>query len=414
MLPSPLDDDRALVVGSPTSMAAVDGARLPARVDPQPAFPALVRRVGATLSEIEDLKFAREVAQGRWVRLTPETARQLKKHGPVVNRAGETLGVIKGDGGRIAHVMRVDRLAGSGMALANLSGAMTSAAVSRKLDEISESLSEIQATLDRLELRNDLDQYADVVSLNQTLERIALDVRAEGAITSDDWISIAGCEASVKKAMERSRLHLGAIRPGDRATLNRRERVQALKKLVETDRLDWWLDLFVRAELAAARWDGLRLLYRSSKDPAVGDRLAAELAQSIQDRQRERQELGAAIREMLDTTPVNLFDRLRIWSKRDLQQLQTSIRKISDRHGDALGLEAIVVPPGGAAVSERPDVPDNGLARIGRTVRAPNGDWWVETAAPGPRYGPYESEAGAMTRLRTLTDAIRGGDSTST
>jgi len=90
------------------------------------------------------------IDSGRIVALSEDTMKHLKDGKPVYDKSGHVLALVRGDKGRLQHVMRLDRAGGQAVVASNAATLAVTAALSQQLEHIEQQLTEIRQTLDGL------------------------------------------------------------------------------------------------------------------------------------------------------------------------------------------------------------------------------------------------------------------------
>ena len=344
---SGLEADRALVLGPSSALSAIDSAleALPGRDRPQPLLPQFARRIGVNAGALPNLKLAHESLTGRWVKVSPESAKQLASSQAVVDKAGDVLAVLKGEQGKFKHVVRIQDTAGTTMAASNLAVLVATAAIQQQLNEIQESLEEITEAVDELQATSDIDRSAETIGLQETLVQIYADMQATGRITPEHWDELSNLRQPVNKLVAEARMHVRRLAPATRAGLNREQRVDKLDEILGKDRLEFWLDQMLQSHLAATRFDALYLAYRAETKPEALADLRDGAQQRLGDRRRDLLELGKTLERLTDLDAVSLWDRAR-WRKKDrLERYARDAEELSERFGDFLALARSVPDP---------------------------------------------------------------------
>lgn len=109
----------------------------------------------------------------------------LNKGEPVYDNAKNMLGIVKGEKGRITHVMRLDRMGAQAVVASNAATLAVTAALSQQLNQIAEQLTEISATLDGMVRDKDRERLSEVLAANEVLMEVAENVRRRGITETD-------------------------------------------------------------------------------------------------------------------------------------------------------------------------------------------------------------------------------------
>lgn len=336
LVPFPNGTGDALVVGHEDALAAFDQSGLTLRQAGSGSgpVPQLVRNAMAAGGLKATDKFQQGANSGRIVSLAPETMEQLAKGKPVFDKAGNVLALVRGDNGRLKHVMRFDKSGAQVAAASNMATLAVTAALSQQLEAISEQLQEISETLEGMVRDKDRERLSDALAANEILFEIAESVRRRG-ITQADYMQLASLKHRVTSLQIETTAKLAEITPDGVADMGRRERHEVLKSLYAKERLEYWLAMQVQADLARTRCDLLTLLWEHHAHPETAPALNQNTANAIRARQVRAAEVGAALRTLSDPKAQTRLDPVRVISRHQLGKAQARIDELLLNHGDA-------------------------------------------------------------------------------
>jgi hypothetical protein len=327
----------ALALGSLEALEAFERSGLGQRT-PGPSRGPLrqvVRRVMAVGAHGVTRNADRDIEAGRIVALSKETMEQLEKHKPAYAKSGQMLGLVRGDKGRIRHVMRLDRHGAKAVVASNAATLAMSAAVGEQLDRIEEQLTEIKDTVKQLLDDADRKRLAETVGANQNLLRIANRIRDRGEMTAADRGDLSALKLPVSTGSIETEFKFRELLDTLPDGMHRRERQDQLERLLGKERLEYWLALRIETELAHNRLDLLDLYWEQSQHPETAGRLAAQTGESIAARQERLAELGQLLKTLADPEARTRLDPLRQISKRRLGKHQKVVTQLLERHGGA-------------------------------------------------------------------------------
>ena len=336
LVPLPNARDEALVLGSDQELAALERSGLIQETagPSKGPLPQVVRTVIAAGGTEANRRAAAGVESGRIVALSKDTMKHLEKNRAARDRAGNMLGLIRGEKGRMAHVMRLDKAGAKAVVASNAATLAMTAAVSQQLEHIEQQLTEIRETLDDMMETADIERLGDAIGANDELASIANDIRRRGYVTQADQNRLADVSLEVSQNARGVELKIGKLLSETNAEVSRADRVRQLDQLLGK-RLDYWLALLVETELAYTRRDLLHLYWEQTQHPETARSLAEQVRQSISARQRQMKELGAVLDELADPESRNRLDRFRLVSRHRLTKRDEQIRQILEKHGDA-------------------------------------------------------------------------------
>lgn len=338
LVPLPNRRQEALVIGREEALAALDASGLtqcPGKGGVGP-LPQLVRS-GMAAGGLETTRRAQHgVDSGRIVALSKETMERLDKGKPVYDKANNMLGVVKGDKGKISHVMRLDQKGAQAVVASNAATLAVTAALSQQLGQIAEQLAEISETLEGMVRDKDRERLSEILAANEVLVGIAEDVRRRG-ITESDAHQLAALKLSVIAKQIEAEFKFDEVLGESFEELTRAERQERLETLVDKERLDYWLAVRVQADLARTRADLLRLYWEHHAHPDTAPALNASTKAAIRERQRRLALVGVTLRGLSDPESRTRLDPLRQFSRYRLGKEHAKIETLLSRHGDAFG-----------------------------------------------------------------------------
>ena len=138
------------------------------------------------------------VHNGRWVKLTEESAQKVAQYG------GTGTGVVR-EGGKIRHILKFEDLSkASSLAnpqmLTGVAGVMTQMALEQAIQEITDYLETIDSKIDDL-LQDQKDQsIANLVGVAHMIDETMMIRSKVGIVTETTWSKIAGCPQDLVRA----------------------------------------------------------------------------------------------------------------------------------------------------------------------------------------------------------------------
>ena len=336
LVPLPNRRDEALVIGSDQALSVLDHSgltRRPTKGRPGP-LPQLIRS-GMAAGGLQATRNAQTgVDSGRIVALSRETMEHLDKGKPVYDKAKNMLGIVKGDKGRIRHVMRLDQRGAQAVVASNAATLAVTAALSQQLEQIAEQLAEISETLDGMVRDKDRERLAEIIAANDVLLGIAENVRRRG-IADTDAHQLAALKLPVIAKQIEAEFKFEEVLGEPFEKLTRADRVGRLDRLVEKERLDYWLAVRVQADLARTRADLLNLYWEHHAHPDTATALNESTEKAIRERQERLAVVGETLRELSDPEARTRLDPLRQLSRLRLRKEHAKIETLLGRHGQA-------------------------------------------------------------------------------
>lgn len=336
LVPLPNQTGQALIVGSDAALEVFDQSGLTRRetaggVGP---VPQLVRNAMSVAGMRSTSAFQEGAKSGRIVALAPETMKQLEKGKPAYDKAGNVLALVRGDGGKLKHVMRFDKAGAQAAAASNMATLAVTAALSQQLEAISAQLQEMSETLEGMVRDKDRERLAEAVAANELLCEIAESVRRRG-ITEADYAQLATLKLKVTSLQIESTAKMAEIAPEDVTSLSRAKRREILEHLYEKERLEYWLSVQVQADLARTRSDLLTLLWEHQMHPETAGVLNQKVAKEIHTRQSRAAEVGVALLALSDPVSQTRLDPVRLISRHQLGKEQARVVQLLETHGEA-------------------------------------------------------------------------------
>lgn len=153
---------------------------------------------------------------GRWVKLTKESAKLVKKHGLRENaKTGVSTGVVKGAKGQIKSFVEFSKAPGAVRTnpalLAGAAGIMAQAAMQQSMDEITDYLKAIDQKVDDV-LRAQKDAVlADMIGVDLTIEE-AMTIRAQvGRVSEVTWSKVQNTSVTITRTQAYALRQLDAL-----------------------------------------------------------------------------------------------------------------------------------------------------------------------------------------------------------
>jgi hypothetical protein len=333
LVPLPTNRDEALLIGSSEALAVLDSSgltRRPSREAPGP-LPQLVRS-GMAAGGLEGTRRAQQgIDCGRIVALSEETMKHLDKGKPVYDKASNMLGVVKGNKGKISHVMRLDQKGAQAVVASNAATLAVTAALSHQLDQIAEQLADISDTLDGMVRDKDRERLAEVVAANEVLMELARNVRRRG-ITQTDANQLAALKLPVLAKQFEAEFKFSEVLGDGFEKLTRQERLEKLNGIAEKERLEYWLAIRVQADLARTRAELLTLYWEHTEHPETAAALNETTKNAIRERQRRLAAIGQTLHELSDPEARTRLDPLRQLSRYRLGKEHEKVHELLSQH----------------------------------------------------------------------------------
>jgi hypothetical protein len=326
---------QALVMGSDEALSVLDSSGLLARPsgDAPGQLQQLVRSTMGVGGADATVRAQRGIDSGRIVALSDETMRHLSTGKPVYDKAKNMLGVVKGDKGKIKHVMRLDKKGAQALVASNAATLAMTAAVGQQLAAIGEKLAEISDTLEKMVREKDAERLAGVIASNRALMNIAEAVGRRG-MTQTDATKLASLDLPIISHQLEAEFKFEDLFRGDIGKLSRGQRIERLKELAGKERLDYWLAVRVQAELAQTRLDVLNLQWEITEHPETAQQITEQVRESIDERQERLSKIGEALQELTDPKSRTTFDPLHQIKRRWLGKQSKRMCDLLADHGE--------------------------------------------------------------------------------
>jgi hypothetical protein len=357
LVPLPNRRGQALVLGNHAALAELDAGGVPIapRGAQEPdALGQLVRNAIAVGGTEATRRAQLGVDSGRIVALSEETMKQLRHGKPVFDKSQNMLGLIKGDTGKIKHVMRFDQKGAQALVASNAATLAMTVAVGQQLAAIEEKLAEIATTLGTLAHETDLHRLSEIESANESLVEIVGNIRRRG-VDETDADQLNALDLTVRTNQRMAEHKFRELLGQDLKELNRAERGELIEDLAEEERLEYWLGIRVHADLARTRLDVLRLHWEIDQHPEHAREVTERVRASIEARQGRLAEIGEALRELCDPKSRTPLDPLRQLSRRRLTKESEKMQQLLQSHGEVFVAAeehpyAVIEAPGGDLV----------------------------------------------------------------
>lgn len=335
----------------------------------------------------------------RWVRLTEESASKLAERGFAYDGDGLVMGLVRGDRGRIEHVVRFadgTNPVAAALMVQSLATQMRLQRIEQKLDELSEQV-DVLLEGSRIEVEAQLAANLD------TLRRIERRVDDRGSVDDADWASLAAIETPTKQVYHQTVQWLAPLRAFlDDGELNVKEQVQLLRANLGVRDVEFWLRMHVYSELAMKRWE---LLYLWHEADAAPERLAAEAAQ-CEMRAAERHEELAMLYELLadyldSDDELSVWQRLQVLNRVRLARLRVELGRVANVYGEALEQAIFELPEYVADVAAGASGPIIDVTALRAQVGGVARDALSAGAEVGARTGEWmKGRTGQLARLK--------------
>lgn len=344
----------ATVLGDADTLDTLERAGLIVRRDQRRPFQQLVETYTGLQTKAKRgrlRQMADKPVEGAYLKLTDESRRQLDAGQPVLARTGDLLGVVNDDHGRRRHMLRFE----NAITMANPEFALAAAtlqavlAIQEQLEAIEERLVEIQQTLGTLVRELDFGRLAEIAGATELLAEVADDIRRRGFMDDADWQQVVETRLTIKTHLIAARFNLTDLTSGFSPARSRRDRIEALDDVLKGTRLEYWMTMFVDAQLANVRADTLKLLHEASSYPDhLGD-LERRTRDSIDARRQELTSAGLLLRDIANPAARRWTDHLQQISRYKLSQKQPMVEALLAKHGD------VFAPPAQISASDEPD-----------------------------------------------------------
>lgn len=346
VLPPADEHSSAVVLARKDALTVLESAGLLAPRDKRRPFQQLVDRVGRERRDGERRRLqelADEPLEGGYLKLSEESRRQLADGKPVVARTGEMLGMVNDERGKRRHLLRFTdyKTAADPNLIRSAATLKAMAAIQEQLEAVEERLIQVQKTLGRLCQELDYDRLSRILTAKDTLEETARDVRRRGLMTQTDMIAVNDARKTIKEQLRSAHVNLSDLTRGFDTARSRRQRLETLEEVLQNNRLDFWLAMFVEAELAYVRSDVLKLLYEASEHPSTSDELERQMREQIEARRAELAAVGTLLRDISDPNARRFLDHFQQFSRYKLLRQRPVVDGLLDRHGDVFAEQSV-------------------------------------------------------------------------
>ena len=350
----------AVVVARAESLAVLENAGLLAPRAKHKPFQQLIDRVALTRrngmrGRVQEL--ADEPLEGGYLKLSDESRRLLEEEKVVIARTGEMLGMV--GGGKDRRLLRfTDYKTAADPNLIRAAATLKAmAAIQEQLEAVEERLIQVQKTLGRLCQELDYERLSRILTAKDTLEETARDVRRRGLMTQTDMIAVNDARKTIKEQLRSAHFNISDLTRGFDSARSRHQRLEALEEVLQDNRLDFWLAMFVEAELAYVRSDVLKLLYEASEHPNTSDQLERQMREQLEARQAELAAVGTLLGDISDPKARSFLDHFQQISRYKLSRQRPVVEGLLDRHGDVFAEQPVLtattaVPLDAAVVAE--------------------------------------------------------------
>ena len=347
VLPPADEHASAVVLGRTDSLAVLERAGLLTPRAKRRPFQQLIDRVGGERRDGERRhlqELADEPLEGGYLKLSEESRRQLADGKPVVARTGGMLGMVNDEKGHRRHLLRFTdyKTAADPNLIRSAAPLKAMAAIQEQLEAVEERLIQVQQTLGRLCQELDYDRLSRILTAKDTLEETARDVRRRGLMTQTDMIAVNDARKTIKEQLRSAHFNLSDLTRRFDSAGSRHQRLEALEEMLQNNRLDFWLAMFVEAELAYVRSDVLKLLYEASEHPSTSDELERQMREQIEARQAELAALGTLLRDISDPKARRFLDHFQQISRYKLSRQRPVVEALLDRHGDVFAEQPVL------------------------------------------------------------------------
>lgn len=350
VLPPADEDASAVVLGRADSLAVLESAGLLAPRATRKPFQQAIDRVVRMRREDERRtrrELASEPLEGGYLKLTEESRRQLADGNPIIARTGGMLGQVNNKQTKRRHHLRfTDYKTAADPNLIRAAATLKAmAAIQEQLEAVEERLIQVQETLGRLCQELDYERLSRILTAKDTLEETARDVRRRGVMTQPDMIAVNDARKTIKEQLRSAHFNLADLTSGFDVARSRHQRLEALEKVLQNNRLDFWLAMFVEAELAYVRSDVLKLMYEASEHPHTSQELERQMREQIEARQAELAAVGALLRDVSDPQARRFLDHFQQISRYKLSRQRPVVEGLLSRHGDVFAGQPVLDAP---------------------------------------------------------------------
>lgn len=263
---------------------------------------------------------------GAYLKLTPQAQQLLASHDQASTTAG-LLGFVRAGDGKIAGQLTFEPAAGALSAAPALAGA---AALQLQMAAIEQRLDAIQSDLGYLIKERTIEVEAQTAANLEILSAVYAEVMTTGELRASQWDRVVNIEASVRQVFHQASLHLASIQVAvDQTEGSLGERVRALHQLVNDDRTEQWLQLYIHADRAITEWELLYLYRQLDEHPDRVEELADALRVKVIQRFEVLRGLADALASQLEAEHgERWYDRFRLVSRSRLENLLLELGQI--------------------------------------------------------------------------------------
>lgn len=280
---------------------------------------------------------------GLWVKLTPESAEDMKEFGLTDSGVPGVAYAVAGTRGSIKKWLRIDTTAGAKVAnpaiLSGVAGALSQAARQQEAAQLRQLLETIDQKLDQI-LRGQRDEIlGDLAGIEGEIHAALLDREIEGTIDAHTWSNLSGVSLEIRKVRSKAFLKLGGIADD----LVQHKRIGDLNgRLPEAKReVQQWLGVIVRCTTALDELAVLELDYYAAIEPKRVNTRRLSLDASRQDDQVKLHEGLSVLMQRMDAA-AELANQNAILHAKGLPAVIRSIddtRSLIKRFYEALSIE---------------------------------------------------------------------------
>jgi len=248
-----------------------------------------LRRLWSLLGIGSDIaQAASEIAanSGRWLKVTPESARLVKEHGLTESKTPGVSWVMVGEPGKVKNWLQTEQGAGSLLtnpaALSGVAGLMAQVASQQTAAEITSYLERIDAKVDEILGKVDDTVLKDMRGARLQIRRAQTMRDQEGRVTSDSWSEVQNASGKLAGVQSYALLQLERIAE----KLEREKRVGGLATASDEARreVQKWLAVLADCFRLQQSFDILALDKAMDESPAALDARRRALEADRRDR----------------------------------------------------------------------------------------------------------------------------------
>lgn len=344
------DGDGFLVFGTEMALAEVEAATpVPTRV----IGPNTLSRVGNLVQGVGQW----QEMSGRWMKLTPESAKLKDVMGAIGSKDGFALGMVRGDKGQIFKHLRFEQATLLTPAAPAALGAMaTQMALEAALDEISEYLEVIDAKLDRLLKQRKLESLGMLGGVTFAIEEAESIHEQTGVVSAITWSKVQANSLALQSMQAESVAQLNAL--AELVTQAGRDPDRIARTLGDVkEEAPFWLGILARTMALQDRQYRLELQRVADTEP---EQLASHREGIRIARDARMRRVGAAVATVSDslrkaaesstlTKVLNPLSVPRVVSQTNDLNVEVGRFAVKAGLGD-LGEKELAATPWGAAV----------------------------------------------------------------